>query len=79
MEAYTASEGRIFYIGLSPSFRGQGLAAAVHQYAAASLRLELNADIYIGVTDKDNLPMKRVFVKNGCRKVQTLEIYSSNK
>jgi hypothetical protein len=77
IEPCTESEGRLFFMGITPSFRGLGLASTVHQFAAAALRLELNADTYIGVTDMDNLPMKQVFSINGCKKIQTLAIYSA--
>jgi RimJ/RimL family protein N-acetyltransferase len=76
IEPYTESEGRIFFFGITPLFRGQGLAATVHKFASASLRLELRADDYFGATDWDNRPMKKVFLANGCTKIQTIEVYS---
>ncbi|WP_409253275.1 GNAT family N-acetyltransferase [Bacillus sp. SCS-153A] len=76
IEPYTESEGRIFYFGITPEYRGLGLGSIIHKFALTSLRQELKADSYIGSTDSDNLPMKRVFEKNGCRKVETIEIYS---
>ncbi|EDL64301.1 GNAT family N-acetyltransferase [Bacillus sp. SG-1] len=76
IEPFTESEGRLFFFGITPEFRGKGLSSTVHKFAIASLRIELKADSYIGVTDRDNQPMKKVFVKNGCQKIQSLEIYS---
>ncbi|WP_421384025.1 GNAT family N-acetyltransferase [Bacillus salacetis] len=76
IEPYTKTEGRIFFFGITPQFRGQGLASEVHNFAAASLRMELKADSYIGTTDVQNLPMKKVFQKNGCVKIQSIKIYS---
>jgi RimJ/RimL family protein N-acetyltransferase len=76
IEPNTKSEGRIFFLGTTPRFRGQGLASEIHLFAAASLRLDLKADSYIGVTNTDNWPMKKVFIRNGCTKIHSIEIYS---
>lgn len=58
-------EGRIYYIGILPSAQGKGLGQIVH---ATSLRMlkDMGAAVYEGSTHDDNVPMQRVFTKNGC-------------
>ncbi|MGD6801433.1 GNAT family N-acetyltransferase [Rossellomorea vietnamensis] len=74
IEPHTEDEGRLFFFGIMPYFRGCGYAAEIHKTALASLK-SLNAKVYAGVTDSDNLPMKKVFERNGCTKSSSLEIY----
>jgi len=59
------TEGTISYVGLLPAFRGRGLGRGLH---ASGLRLLADAGctIYKGSTDARNVPMARVFEKNGC-------------
>ena len=76
IEPFTKDEGRLFYFGLTPEFRGKGLAAVFHRFALAAIKLELDAESYIGVTDADNSAMKRVFLQNDCTHIQTIEIFS---
>lgn len=58
-------EGTLSYVGVLPAHRGRGLGRALH---AAGLRLlaEAGALRYAGSTDVRNLPMARVFERNGC-------------
>jgi RimJ/RimL family protein N-acetyltransferase len=67
-------EGRIYYIGSLPTVRGQGLGQFVH---AASLFMlqEMGAVLYEGSTHAANLPMQRVFKKNGCIKGKRIATY----
>ncbi|VVM33031.1 GNAT family N-acetyltransferase [Terribacillus sp. AE2B 122] len=67
-------EGRIYYIGTVPAARGKGLGKIVH---AASLMMlkEMGAVIYEGSTHADNLPMQRVFEKNGCKVIREIATY----
>lgn len=67
-------EGRIYYIGTVPGVRGKGLGQIVH---AASLMMlkEMGAVIYEGSTHADNLPMQRVFEKNGCKVIRKIATY----
>ncbi|MFS0562173.1 GNAT family N-acetyltransferase [Terribacillus sp. 179-K 1B1 HS] len=65
LEPGREKEGRIYYIGTLPSARGKGLGQIVH---AASLKMlnEMGAAVYEGSTHAENVPMQRVFEKNGC-------------
>ncbi|PAD22336.1 GNAT family N-acetyltransferase [Terribacillus saccharophilus] len=67
-------EGRIYYIGTVSAARGKGLGQIVH---AASLMMlkEMGAVIYEGSTHADNLPMQRVFEKNGCKVIRKIATY----
>ncbi|WP_051748275.1 GNAT family N-acetyltransferase [Terribacillus saccharophilus] len=67
-------EGRIYYIGTVPAARGKGLGQIIH---AASLMMlkEMGAVIYEGSTHADNLPMQRVFEKNGCKVIRKIATY----
>ncbi|HET7578197.1 MAG TPA: GNAT family N-acetyltransferase [Bacillales bacterium] len=66
IEPGTTDEGRLFYFGLVPEYRGKGLAARLHRWSLQYLK-ELGATHYIGATGHQNLPMQKVFQKNGCR------------
>ncbi|WP_097038787.1 hypothetical protein [Terribacillus aidingensis] len=67
-------EGRIYYIGSLPSVRGQGVGQLVH---AASLFMlqEMGAAVYKGSTHAANIPMQRVFRKNGCIEGKRIATY----
>ncbi|MFP7476796.1 GNAT family N-acetyltransferase [Terribacillus saccharophilus] len=67
-------EGRIYYVGIVPAARGRGLGQVVH---AASLMMlkEMGAIIYEGSTHAENLPMQRVFDKNGCQVIREIATY----
>ncbi|WP_113930379.1 GNAT family protein [Bacillus sp. P14.5] len=75
IEPQTEDEGRLFFFGITPEFQGGGHAAAIHRFALTSLKQDLKARIYVGVTDSGNLPMKKVFIRNGCSQMGTIEIY----
>ena len=59
-------EGSLFFIGVLPEFRGQGLCKVLHAKG-----LEMLAGIgvkeYVGSTDVQNEAMIRTFAANGCR------------
>jgi RimJ/RimL family protein N-acetyltransferase len=76
IEPFTVKEGRLFYFGVTPEFQGKGLAALLHRFALASLRMDLNAETYIGVTDGGNQAMKQVFLRNGCAQLHSIRIFS---
>jgi ribosomal protein S18 acetylase RimI-like enzyme len=68
-------EGSIFFIGLTPEFRGKGLAKILH---AKGLELLSNEGCtgYVGSTDIQNTAMIAVFKANDCtlttiRKIDT--------
>lgn len=68
-------QGRLFYFGLLPQYRGKGMAATVHRYGLHLLRERFGADYYIGSTEVKNLPMRTVFQKNGCLLLGTEQLY----
>lgn len=75
IEPGTKDEGRLFYFGLLPEQRGQGVSAPLHLQSLWALK-EMGAAYYIGSTHADNKKMQRVFEKNGCRiKAQTETYY----
>ncbi|WP_456271964.1 GNAT family N-acetyltransferase [Bacillus sp. AK031] len=76
IEPFTRAEGRLFFFGVVPEFQGRGLAASMHRFALATLKLDLNAKSYIGVTDGGNQAMKKIFLQNGCSQIHTIRIYS---
>lgn len=78
IEPGTIDEGRLFYFGLIPAFRGKGLATSFHRLSLQYLR-KLGARHYIGATGHKNLPMQRVFQKNGCRPFETKVTYRLNR
>lgn len=75
IEPYTEDEGRLFFFGIKPEFRGFGYGASIHGSALSSLKKILNARVYVGVTDSENLKMKKVFERNGCTKTGSITIY----
>jgi len=64
-QAYDDSEGSIFYLGVVPSRRRQGLGRALH---AAGLHELARRGLtrYVGSTDLRNTAMRLVFERNGC-------------
>lgn len=78
IEPGTNDEGRLFYFGLTPEYRGKGLATSVHRYSLQYLK-ELGAAYYIGATGQKNVPMQQVFQKNGCRNFDTKITYRLRK
>ncbi len=66
IEADTVEEGRLFYFGVLPEVRGQGLGTRLHTHALHLLKKEVGASYYVGSTDKHNTGMIRIFEKNGC-------------
>jgi ribosomal protein S18 acetylase RimI-like enzyme len=59
-------EGSLFVVGLIPEYRGEGFGQVLH---AKGLELLGHAGVrsYVGSTDVQNVPMIRVFEKNGCQ------------
>ncbi|TCP29234.1 hypothetical protein EV207_11134 [Scopulibacillus darangshiensis] len=66
IEPGTRDEGRLFYFGILPEFRSEGLGNLLHERSLDTLKA-LGAATYIGTTDAANEPMQRIFEKNGCR------------
>lgn len=81
IEMGTENEGRLFYFGIVPAKRGQGLGGRIHHYSLRLLKHQFHADTYVGSTDIDNKPMIQIFEGNGCdlRAKKGMYNMSSNK
>ena len=66
IEQGTVDEGRLFYFGVVPEWRGKGYGAALHRISLNLLR-GIGATTYVGSTDEANRHMIRIFERNGCR------------
>ncbi|GGF20531.1 N-acetyltransferase [Halobacillus andaensis] len=66
IEQGTKEEGRLFYFGLLPKFRGSHKGRELHHLALTRLRNDFGATTYIGATSQNNEPMLKVFSANGC-------------
>lgn len=66
IEMGTVDEGRLFYFGIVPSLRGQGLGEIIHKISLVLLQ-EFQASSYVGSTDVNNSYMIKIFEKNGCK------------
>lgn len=58
--------GTLFYLGVVPERRGEGLGRALHAYGLRALRRR-GATRYEGSTDERNAPMLAIFCHNECR------------
>ncbi|MFC7687044.1 hypothetical protein [Ureibacillus sp. GCM10028918] len=65
IEMGTEDEGRLFYFGVVPNLRGQGLGINIHKISLVLLKKFL-ANYYVGSTDVNNSYMIKIFEKNGC-------------
>lgn len=65
IEQGTVDEGRLFYFGVVPEWRGKGYGTALHRISLNLLR-EIGATTYVGSTDEANRHMIRIFERNGC-------------
>ncbi|TYS58420.1 GNAT family N-acetyltransferase [Sutcliffiella horikoshii] len=66
IEMGTKNEGRLFYFGVVPDLRGQGIGAQIHQVSMQLLK-NFQATYYVGSTDVNNTNMIKIFEKNGCQ------------
>lgn len=78
IEPNTVSEGRLFYFGMMPEWRGKGKATACHLAALHRLK-ELGATHYVGSTDVANTGMIRIMVANGAAERDRKGIYRMNR
>lgn len=78
IEPNTLSEGRLFYFGMMPEWRGKGKATACHLAALHRLK-ELGATHYVGSTDVSNTGMIRIMVANGAAERDRKGIYRMNR
>lgn len=65
IEQGTVDEGRLFYFGIVPEWRGKGYGAALHRISLNLLR-GIGVTTYVGSTDEANRHMIRIFEQNGC-------------
>ncbi|MBD3366868.1 MAG: GNAT family N-acetyltransferase [Candidatus Eisenbacteria bacterium] len=59
------NEGTLFYMGIVPERRNEGLGRALHRAGLAFLA-QAGVERYIGSTDDRNVPMLRIFDANDC-------------
>jgi GNAT superfamily N-acetyltransferase len=59
-------EGSLFFVGVLPAFRGQGLGKVLHAKGLEMLA-SIGVKEYVGSTDVQNEAMTRTFAANGCR------------
>ncbi|ALS74800.1 hypothetical protein AUC31_05995 [Planococcus rifietoensis] len=74
IEQGTVDEGRLFYFGIVPAFRGKGLGEYLHKLSLHFLK-QLGAAYYIGATGQNNIPMQRIFKANACELIEKKFIY----
>lgn len=72
IEPNTDREGRMFWIGMYPKFKGKGLGKNLHQIGLYRLQKEFAARIYIGSTTKDNFAMRSIMASNRCKEKMTV-------
>lgn len=65
IEMGSTDEGRMFYFGIVPDMRGQGLGVEIHKLTLELMK-KLQANYYVGSTDENNEHMINIFKKNGC-------------
>lgn len=66
IEMGTEEEGRLFYFGVVPDLRGQGIGEQIHKLSMALLK-QFHATYYVGSTDIHNTNMIKIFEKNACK------------
>lgn len=74
IEMGTKEEGRLFYFGIVPELRGQGVGAQIHRISMILLK-DFQATYYVGSTDVSNTNMIKIFAKNGCELKDRKGIY----
>ncbi|MBO1581493.1 GNAT family N-acetyltransferase [Bacillus sp. XF8] len=77
IEPGTKEEGRLFYFGLLPEERGNGISTHIYLQSLHLLK-QRGATYYIGSTHMTNEKMQKVFWKNGCSKRAETELYCKN-
>ncbi|MCS0673675.1 GNAT family N-acetyltransferase [Cytobacillus firmus] len=59
-------EGRMFWIGIHPDFKGKGYGKNLHLIGLHRLQHDFKAEKYLGATRADNAAMRKVMEANGC-------------
>ncbi len=78
IEQGTTDEGRLFYFGVVPEWRGKGYGTIFH-WLSFELLKKVGAATYVGSTDENNSHMIRIFETNGCRLRDKKGIYRIDK
>ncbi|WP_391118411.1 GNAT family N-acetyltransferase [Psychrobacillus sp. L3] len=78
IEMGTIDEGRMFYFGIVPKWRGKGLGVEIHKITLKLMK-KMNANYYVGSTDESNRHMIKIFEKNGCELRDKKGIYRIDK
>ncbi|NIK12607.1 GNAT family N-acetyltransferase [Alkalibacillus almallahensis] len=78
IEPGTTDEGRLFYFGIIPKYRGQRWGRALHLQSLHYLS-NLGASYYIGATGEYNTPMQHIFEANGCHMTEKKYTYKLKK
>lgn len=63
--SHAPRSGTLFYVGVMPNRRGEGLGREIHQFGLQRL-LGMGVLDYRGSTDAMNVPMLAIFKANGC-------------
>lgn len=66
IEPDTNQEGRLFWIGIHPAYKGKGLGRGLHTIGLYRLQHDFQAKSYLGVTQIENAPMRKIMEANGC-------------
>lgn len=59
-------EGRMFWIGIHPDFKGKGYGKNLHLIGLHRLQYDFKAEKYLGATRADNAAMKKIMEANEC-------------
>lgn len=59
-------EGRMFWIGLHPNFKGKGYGKNLHSIGLHRLQYDFKAEKYLGATRAENAAMRKIMEANGC-------------
>lgn len=66
IEPHTDREGRMFWIGIHPNSLGKRMGRALHLIGLFRLKNDFKAKSYLGITQVNNLAMKKIMISNGC-------------
>ncbi|MCY9531391.1 N-acetyltransferase [Paenibacillus alvei] len=66
IEPDTNQEGRLFWIGIHPAYKGKGLGGGLHTIGLYRLQHDFQAKSYLGATEIENAPMRKIMEANGC-------------
>lgn len=72
IEPDTNQEGRLFWIGIHPAFKGKGLGRGLHTIGLYRLQHDFQAKSYLGATQIENAPMRKIMEANGCMQQATV-------